>query len=1254
MATATNLRFESFQDNDYNHGHDSHKNTNHDYIRQRQLLQQEQQRYNQQQQQARQKQHSHDPSHSNNKDHHHRHHSSPLYDQQQEHHQNHTSQSLFMSPDPYLETPHHRHPSGGTFSSDEYEAGEESPASSMDNHATPGYKKPMPLGYTGQQPSKTSSNHKLSAFVTPSQTSPQSTRADMVVQNGRGADSYHDNSGSEEDHEQQFSSREPASLGDLSRTTAYRARRDSGLPPIKMAAAKRLPPFNASLSSIPAESLMEEDEEEEEEEEEQDEVQPLSSRRDHEGVIDGIPSGEDQVQTRIRDLDARQANNQSRNMENGGSKPSMAGVLSQKSSFHPFPSPPARTSQSAAKAPKSGSSLSSGSSTKGNVPQQKPNGNNTPIIRPQEPDRGPADLSNPSMALAEALIAARAVARNKEQQQSSLSSTPSSPSRTNGQNFGHGENGRRQVSSAAPESNGHGSTGQIRIPVPDLSPTLRGYPSQPGRQLDLGRNPDALLYNRRTSFTLSPTSSNPELAESQTDSHSGSYVTPRPNVNGGTAMLPPMSAKYSNGGNRPVGPSISSSYSRYSDDYNQQPRQHRSQHHRESSLLGTSYDSAMSGQQDGGMYSRFAFPGQDLDQGSLPSQDYTDSIHHPAGYPQGQSGESSNFQREYTNHRRFRSSMDSDSQQYAGSRDKAANSSFQEAHQHEQHQKGRSDPTGPASAYPHTSSSHSLGISEDLQDQMNTEAEYIMNRNTELLKILSIRDEEIQTLQQELDHTLKVMHEYEDDLMTMHTAAAKPYESYNQTLDQIGHEMTQQDALLKGYQQENEKLTSQLKSSVEIRQEAEKRHLRTMDQLKNELSLLRAELESSDQEKYGRSDLRALLKHSQENHERARRGFQDKEEEYQTEISELKDRLKLTKQVVEDERRAKVEDMQKLERDMQDLRAGYDSMLTQLQSFGPGYRLLNPHPKRSSSSSSQDDGHADTTVDADLERDIGLIKESLMKGSNKFSTNTSSSSPSPPLSVDQGQKDRKLTSTETLTTAGMPDNTDSEKMDLEQRIGKFEADIRQSLLRSASIESFISVRSSTGTVIPLASRVKSQQDRHGSSRDDLRLPAMNEGHKLANKLRDRINTLNVENKRLHTELSSISHVLRQQQAERQRKVAQLEELLDMHENMANQKLDDANTEEGQARIRKVIQGLLVRIRTKEAEAEFYHNAYLDKVLELDQMALANGKTLAAEAHAEEGQSQAVVESLSIASPSPNVIEALEARVKELERINLRL
>ncbi|KAF9194801.1 hypothetical protein BGZ50_005681 [Haplosporangium sp. Z 11] len=1155
-----------------------------------------------------------------------------------------------MSPDPYLETPHHRHPSGGTFSSDEYEAGEESPASSMDNHATPGYKKPMPLGYAGQQPSKSSSNHKLSAFVTPSQTSPQSMRAGMVVQNDREAGSYHDNSGSEEDHEQQFSSREPALLGDLSRTTAYRARRDSGLPPIKMTAAKRLPPFNASLSSIPAESLVEEEEEEEEEEE----VQSLSSRGDHEGEIGAIPSGEDQMQTRIRDMDARQANNQSRNMENGGSKSSMAGVLSQKSSFHPFPSPPVRTSQSAANASKPGSSLSSGSSTKGNMPQQKLNGNNTPIVRPQEPDRGPADLSNPSMALAEALIAARAEARNKEQQQSSLSSTPSNQSRTNGQNFGYRENGRRQGSSAAPESNGHGSTGQIRIPVPDLSPTLRGYPSQSGRQLDLGRNPDALLYNRRTSFTLSPTSSNPELAESQTDSHSGSYVTPRPNINGGTTMLPPMSAKYSNGGNRPVGPSISSSYSRYSDDYNQQPQQHRSQHHRESSLLGTSYDSAMSGQQDGGMYSRFAFPRHDLDQSSLPSQSYTESIHHPSGYPQGQSGESSNFQREYTNHRRFRSSMDSDSQQYAGSHDKAANTSFQKVHQHEQHQKGRSNPTGSASAYPHTTSSHSLGISEDLQDQMNTEAEYIMNRNTELLRILSIRDEEIQTLQQELDHTLKVMHEYEDDLMTMHTAAAKPYESYHQTLDQIGHEMTQQDALLKGYQQENEKLASQLKSSVELRQEAEKRHLRTMDQLKNELSLLRAELENSDQEKYGTTDLRVLLKHSQENHERARKGFQDKEEEYQAEISELKERLKLTEQLVEDERRAKVEDMQKLERDIQDFRAGYDSMLTQLQSLGPGYRLLNPHPKRGSSSSSQDDGQADTTVDAELERDIGLIEESLMKGSNKSSTNTSSSSPSPPLSVDQRQKDRKLTSTETLTAASMPDNTDPEKIDLEQRISKFEADVRQSLLRSASIESFISVRSSTGTVIPLASRVKPQQDRHGSSRDDLRLPAMSEGHKLANKLRDRINTLNVENKRLHTELSSISHVLRQQQAERQRKVAQLEELLDMHENMANQKLDDANTEEGQARIRKVIQGLLVRIRTKEAEAEFYHNAYLDKVLELDQMALANGKTLAVEAHAEERQSQAMVESLSIASPSPSssVIEALEARVKELERINM--
>ncbi|ORY99601.1 hypothetical protein BCR41DRAFT_363918 [Lobosporangium transversale] len=368
----------------------------------------------------------------------------------------------------------------------------------------------------------------------------------------------------------------------------------------------------------------------------------------------------------------------------------------------------------------------------------------------------------------------------------------------------------------------------------------------------------------------------------------------------------------------------------------------------------------------------------------------------------------------------------------------------------------------------------------------------------------------------------------------------------------------------------------------------------------------------------------------------------------------------MTERVLEEERKAKIEDMQKLEREIQDFRAGYGGMLAQLESLGPHHRGSSHSKHRSSSSSA--DGQADTTVDMELDKDISLITTTLMKDLTKPSVATKSTTPSPPLSDTQQQKtpkhkllDQKLTSTETLTTANMADSNELDKMDLEQRISKFESDVRQSLQRTTSIESFISVRSSTGTVIPVSSHTNAKshhQHHNGSSREDLRLSALSEEHKLANKLRDRINALNVENKRLHTELSSLSLAMRQQQAERQRRVAQLEELLDMHENMANQKLDDSNTDEGQTRIRKVIQGLLIRIRTKEAEAEFYHNAYLDKVLELDQMALANGKSHIMESIHEEDQSQAVVDGLSIAAPSANnAIEALEARVKELERLN---
>ncbi|KAG0217937.1 hypothetical protein BGX33_009099 [Mortierella sp. NVP41] len=708
--------------------------------------------------------------------------------------------------------------------------------------------------------------------------------------------------------------------------------------------------------------------------------------------------------------------------------------------------------------------------------------------------------------------------------------------------------------------------------------------------------------------------------------------------------------------------------SRYSEDYNEQPQQYR--HHGESSLLGTSYDSAQSVQHYGREgHSRFAFPGQDTDRGSL--QDYMDDCHPSSVYPQDLSRKSFVSQQDYTNQRRADFPDESDSHVSNGKNGREANHSFHKQ-QHHHNDPATSAHSGhsaaSASLYPHTASSQSLALSEDLKDQITTEAEYIMNRNTELLRILSIRDDEIQTLQQELDHTLKVMHEYEDDLMAMHTAAAKPYESYHQTLDEIGHGMTQQEALLQGYQQENEKLASQLKSSVEIRQEAEKRHMQTVDRLKGELSQLRSELENSDQEKYGATDLRILLKQSQESQERAQTNFKDKEEEYQAEISELKERLRVTEHVLDEERKSKVEGMQKLERELQDFRSGYDGVLAQLQAVDSSE--LKPHPKRGSSSSSADGGQADTTVDDELERDIGLIKASLLKGPTKFTTNTKSLTPSLTPNMDKLQQfkdpkpkvlDRKLTSTETLTSRSMPTDSDGEKMNLEQRLSKFEADVRQSLLRSSSMESFNSARSAGGTAIPLATQVKPlqshlhvQHQHHSCSRDDLRLSAMSEEHRLANKLRDRINSLNIENKRLHQELASLSQVLRVQQAERQRKVAQLEELLDMHETQANQKLEDANTEEGQARIRKVIQGLLVRIRTKEAEAEFYHNAYLDKVMELDHMALANGKNLLVESPVEEGHPRHALVGTPTSTPSPtaSVIEALETRVRELERLNM--
>ncbi|GJJ70558.1 hypothetical protein EMPS_02907 [Entomortierella parvispora] len=1163
-----------------------------------------------------------------------------------------------MNPDPYLETPHLRNPSGGTLSSVEYDPAEEYSISSMENDTAAGYKnnlsgtyaqdsrsfdqrsqKPIFQSRLSQPQPYTNGAQTLSTFATP-QSSPQSARSNQHS-NGHGTGSYQSSSGSEDDRDHE--NHEPALPGELSRTT-YRVRRDSGLPPIKMSAAKRLPPFSASLSSIPAEAVLEE--EEEEDEEEGHHINGHEPLLDHEDDVEGVSLNDDEevVQVLDRDMDVRQARNLPKVKENGGPKQSLA----KQSSFHPFPSPPTRTMPSTTAATTTSSA---------SIPPSRPqaSGSNPNVQRPVEPDRGPADLSNPSMALAEALIAARSKAEGKAK---ALQKAAASSSHLEGSSNA----GKRLVPSASADSNGATAGSQIRIPVPNLSPTIRGFHSQK-------RNPEESTYPHRTSFTLSPTSSNPELAESQTDSHSGSYGTPRPTTHGGRPVPTSVSTKFVGVTSRAMGPSVSSDVSAFSDEYShheQQSKQqqqqhlhdaHLSHHQMDSSILGTSYDSAISAVQDEGNFSRFAFPGHDLDQSSLPTNSYTDSLQHPLDYQQTMSGESSSFQQDYSNTRPLRLSTDSDSRVYTVNKGKSVKHNYH--HHHDRRTNGLSDSASiSASAYPPTASS--MGEAEDLQDQMNTEAEYIMNRNTELLRILSIRDEEVQTLQQELDHTLKVMHEYEDDLMAMHTAAAKPYESYHQTLDEIGHEMTQQDAIVKGYQQENEMLTNQLKSSVEIRQEAEKRHLQTVEKLKNELNELRAELDRSDSDKYGQDDLRTQLKISQEIHEHSQKGFKDKEEEYLAEIGSLKDQLRMTEHVLEEERRAKVEEMQRLERDIQDFRAGYNGMLAQLESLGPHYRM--PPLKRGSSSSSADDGQADTTAGVDIENDLALLKASPLH--SRTTSSQHSAIPSPTLSEKQVHGsmkpktlDRKLTSTETLTTANMPKSGELDKMDLAQRISRFEADVRQSLLRSASIESFISVRSSTGTVIPQTSQLKPHSRPHGSasSRDDLRLSAMSEEHRLANKLRDRINSLNVENKRLHTELSSLSLVLRQQQAERQRRVAQLEELLDMHETVANKKLDDADTEEGQTRIRKVVQGLMVKIRTKEAEAEFYHNAYLDKVMELDQMALANGKTLAMEGLSDErpsSSSQAMVDGLAVSGPiSASVIEALENRVKELERIN---
>ncbi|KAF9908057.1 hypothetical protein EC991_010301 [Linnemannia zychae] len=963
--------------------------------------------------------------------------------------------------------------------------------------------------------------------------------------------------------------------------------------------------------------------------------QQTNRRVDQEDDIVSISlDDDDDREGGIRDRDmsvTRESKGPNRTSQSTRPNQSFTGESSQPSPFHPFPPPVSRNTASTASPSASFSTF-----TRASHSQLNGAGSSTP--RQSEPDRGPADLSNPSTALAEALRIARSKANStsKAPQRSSSDANQPSTTRSHDQNAGQrGKDGKLSASASA-HSNSSVVPSQIRIPVPELSPRLRGYASYHGeQQQDMRRNPDGLLYPRRCSFTLSPTSSNPE---SRSDSHSGSLGTPRANTNrDGTT-----SAKFSNASIRPGAPSISS---KYSDDFSQR---RLSQHHnRQSSYMGASFDSTQSGQNHGeNHYSRFVFPGQDPDQTSLPRQSYDDGPSHSSEYPQDPSRES--FQQDYTSRRLFQSSTES-----------VPSNSYQKQRQPDQGVSGHSKASTAAAtaAFDQTHSSHSLGASEDLQDQIETEAEYIMTRNTELLRILSIRDDEIKTLQQELDHSLKVMHEYEDELLKLHTAAAKPYESYHQTLNQIGHEMTQQDAVVKGYQEENERLQEQLKASVELRQEAEKRHLQTVDELKTELVHLRAELDEADVEKYGTTDLRVLLQQAQESQDRARRNAKDKEDEQLAEITDLKERLKATEKILEEERKTKVKEMQKLERDIQEFRAGCKGMLAQLQSIDSKDPVT--HSKGGSSSSS---AGAETAVDQDPE----------VHTTSKDLANTPAS-PTPPRSGNQEQKyarpqtlDRKPTSTETLTTANMPSHSDTNKLNLEERLSKFEADIRQSLMRTASIESFHSVRSSNESGIPIATSVKPALHPQ-SEHPELRLTGSGDETHLTNTLRDRISSLSIENRRLQVELSSLGQVLRLQQAERQRKVAQLEELLDMHEAMAGQKLEDADTEEGQGRIRKVIQGLLVRIRTKEAEAEFYHNAYLDKVMELDRLVLTNRRAVSygdpsGAGVGETGISQVTVEGLSVGSPltasptTPNgasgVIEVLKARVKELERINM--
>ncbi|KAG0328885.1 hypothetical protein BGZ99_004197 [Dissophora globulifera] len=248
-----------------------------------------------------------------------------------------------MSTESYLEAPHYRHPTGGTQSSVEYEAGEESSASSMDNHTAAGYKNNSvsSLGYPHDvatfdarskrsahqqhhsqalpsqlqlQPQHAFSNSSqpLSGFATP-QSSPHSPGGSPQRSTHDGK-AYPYSSGSEDDHEA-LPSQEPPLLGDLPRAGPYRPRRDSGAPPIKMAAAKRLPPFNNGLSSIPAELHVTEEQEEED-------LEGRAHRSDyHENGADSMPHHDEEqqpMQMSDRDKDPREASNISKAAVNGG------------------------------------------------------------------------------------------------------------------------------------------------------------------------------------------------------------------------------------------------------------------------------------------------------------------------------------------------------------------------------------------------------------------------------------------------------------------------------------------------------------------------------------------------------------------------------------------------------------------------------------------------------------------------------------------------------------------------------------------------------------------------------------------------------------------------------------------------------------------------------------------------------------------------------------------------------------------------